>query len=57
MSEGQKPVIVNVVDFRKAFDSISRPALWKVLEWYGMPKKLVDVIQSLCTDCCGAITV
>ena len=29
MSEGQKPLIVNFVDFRKAFDSINRPALCK----------------------------
>jgi len=57
VSEGHIPVIVNFVDFRKAFDSISRPALWKILEWYGLPKKLVDVIQSLHKDCCSAVRI
>jgi len=57
VSEGQKPVTVNLVDFRKAFDSISRPALWKILKWYGLPKKLVYVIQSLYTDCCSAVRI
>jgi len=47
----------NFVDFRKAFDSISRTDLWKILAWYGLPKKLVDVIQSLYTDCCSAIRI
>ena len=50
-------MIVNFVDFRKAFDSINRPALWKILEWYGLPKKIVDVIKSLYTDCCSAIRI
>jgi len=31
--------------------------LWKILEWYGLPKKLVDVIQSLYMDCCSAIRI
>ena len=27
-TEGQRPIIVNFVDFRKAFDCVHRPALW-----------------------------
>jgi len=33
--EAQHPLIVNFIDFRKAFDSIHRPALWKILKQYG----------------------
>jgi len=45
--EGQRPVILNFVDFRKAFDGVHRPALWKILEQYGIPSKVVSIIQKL----------
>jgi len=46
VTEGQRPVIVNFIDFRKAFDCIHRPALWKILELY-TPKKIITIIQKL----------
>jgi len=39
--------MVNFVDFRKAFDCVHRLALWKILELYGIPKKIVTIIQKL----------
>ena len=35
------------VDFEKAFDSINRTALWKILENYGIPNKFINIIQQL----------
>ena len=33
------------VDFEKAFDSIDREVLWKILRHYGIPEKTVRMIQ------------
>ena len=30
---------------------------WKIFEWYGLPKKIVNVIQSLYTDCCSGVRI
>jgi endonuclease/exonuclease/phosphatase family metal-dependent hydrolase len=35
------------VDFEKAFDSLHRDSLWKILRHYGIPQKLVNVIKSI----------
>ena len=37
---------VNFVDYEKAFDSVDRETLWKVLRHYGVPKKLVNMIKN-----------
>ena len=34
------------VDLRKAYDSVPRQALWKVLEKYGVPEKMLNVVKS-----------
>jgi hypothetical protein len=35
------------LDFEKAFDSIDREMLWKILRHYGIPSKIVRMIQVL----------
>jgi hypothetical protein len=35
------------IDFKAAFDSVTRDALWKILETYGIPAKLVKMLQAL----------
>ena len=35
------------VDFQKAFDSIHRETLWKIMETYGIPEKLINMIKAL----------
>jgi len=47
VTEGQRPLIVNFIDFRKTFDSVHRPALWKILKLYGLPVKVITFIQKL----------
>jgi len=53
-------VIVNFIDFRKAFDSIHRPALWRIvriLQQYGLPTKIITVIQKLSEESSSAVRV
>ena len=33
------------LDFTKAFDTVDRTTLWKILETYGCPDKLVNIIK------------
>ena len=35
------------VDFQKAFDSIHRETLWKIMKLYGIPEKIINIIKTL----------
>ena len=48
--EWNAPLYANFIDFEKAFDSIHRDSLWKILRHYGIPPKLVNVIKMLYSD-------
>ncbi|VDP04680.1 unnamed protein product [Schistosoma margrebowiei] len=37
---------INFIDCEKAFDSMDRTTLWKLLRHYGVPQKIVNIIQS-----------
>ena len=39
-------LFVLFVDLRKAYDSVPRPALWRVLEKCGVPPTMLSIIQS-----------
>ena len=43
----QKPVILNFIDFKKAFDSVHRETIWQILHLYGFPDKIVDIIRNM----------
>ena len=43
--EQHQPLYVVFVDFTKAFDTVDRTTLWKILEAYGFPDKLVNIIK------------
>ena len=45
-TEWQRKLYINFVDFEKAFDSIHRNSLWKILRHYGIPQEIVSTIQS-----------
>ena len=45
--EWQSFLYINFMDFKKAFDSISREVLWGLLRHYGLPVKLVSIIRAL----------
>ena len=46
-NEWNAPLYANFVDMEKAFDSIHRESLWKILRHYGVPQKIVNVIKML----------
>lgn len=43
--EWNSPLYVNFVDYEKAFDSVDRATLWKLLRHYGVPDKIVSIIR------------
>jgi len=43
----QIPVMINFIDFQKAFECIHQPSLWLILKQYGIPDSIVAIIQSL----------
>ena len=52
--EFQKSAIVSFIDFQKAFDSVHRPILWKILGTYGIPEKYINILKALYqnSSCC-----
>jgi hypothetical protein len=53
-TEMQLNLVINFVDFQKAFDSLHRPSLWKILSIYGIPTKYINIIKAFYADsaCC-----
>ena len=45
--EWQSSLYLNFVDFEKAFDSISRDVMWKLMRHYGIPEKFVNITRNL----------
>ena len=48
--EWQSPLYVSFVDFKKTFDMVDRTVIWRILRDYGIPQKIVNIIQSLYED-------
>ena len=47
---------VSFVDSEKAFDSVNQDALWKIIKSYGIPTKLITMVQALyCNSECAVI--
>ena len=44
--EWNSSLYICFVDFEKAFDSIDRQTLWKLLQHHGIPEKLIKIIRS-----------
>ena len=53
----QLPLVATFIDFRKAFDSINRDTMFKILRSYGIPKAIVDAIRALYDDSKSAVLV
>ena len=41
------PIVATFIDFKKAFDSIDRTALFKILRHYGIPESITNAIKIL----------
>ena len=44
--EWKSPLLVNFIDYEKAFDSLDRETLWKLMRHYGIPDKLVKLVKA-----------
>ena len=44
-AEQHQPLYIVFVDLAKAFDSVDRTTVWKILEIYGCPEKHVNIIR------------
>ncbi|VDO85034.1 unnamed protein product [Schistosoma margrebowiei] len=44
--ERNSSLYTNFIEYKKAFDSVDRTTLWKVLRHYGMPQKIVNIIRN-----------
>lgn len=53
--EWSSTVYANFIDFTKAFDSVNRPTLRRILGHYGIPDKLVSIIIMLYSDCSARV--
>ena len=47
VAEWQSTLYITFVDFEKAFDSVHRESLWKIMASYGIPDKLVRMVKIL----------
>ena len=45
------------IDFKAAFDSVSRDSLWKILQIYGVPQELSARVRQLYTDTHTAVSL
>ena len=43
------------VDYEKAFDRIHRDTHWKIMRCYGIPTKIVSMVQVMYTNCTCAV--
>ena len=52
--EWNSSLYINYIDFEKAFDSIHHLSLWKILELYGFPGKIINILKDMYSDnqCC-----
>ena len=48
--EQQKPLYITFVDLTKAFDTVSRSGLYKILEKIGCPPRLLSLVESFHED-------
>ena len=43
--EWSSPLYLLFVDFEKAFDSLDREAMWRILRHYGIPNKIINMLK------------
>ncbi|XP_055878515.1 uncharacterized protein LOC106074981 [Biomphalaria glabrata] len=48
--EWQSPLYMTFVDFEKAFDSIDREVIWRLMNYYGISTKFTNIIKQLYDD-------
>jgi hypothetical protein len=53
-NEFQKQLEICFIDFKKAFDSVHRESLWKIVELYGIPTAFIEIFKNIYegSSCC-----
>uniref|UniRef100_A0A914WQC5 Reverse transcriptase domain-containing protein n=1 Tax=Plectus sambesii TaxID=2011161 RepID=A0A914WQC5_9BILA len=53
-AKNQKQLLVNFIDFMKAFDSVHRESLWRIVATYGIPDRFINIFKNLYegSSCC-----
>ena len=54
--EWNSPLYINFIDYEKAFDSVDRETMWKLLRHYGVPEKIITLIRCTFQDMSCRIT-
>ena len=49
-SEFNRSTVMTFIDFKAAFDSLNRNAIWQIFERLGMPQKIANIIRNMYTD-------
>jgi len=55
--EKSRMIYNNFVDYRQAFDSVWQQGLWQVLRNYGIPEKMVKLLENLYSKTVNAVRV
>ena len=55
VAEWNSSLYLCFVDYEKAFDSIHRDTLWKIMRCYGLPTKIKRMVQVTYTNCTCAV--
>ena len=48
--EWNSPLYINFIDYEKAFESVDRETMWKLLRHYGVPEKIISLIRCTFQD-------
>ena len=48
--EWNSPLYISFIDYEKAFDSVARETMWKLLRHCGVPKKIISLIRCTFQD-------
>ena len=48
--EWNSPLYINFINYEKAFDSVDRETMWKLLRHYGVPEKIISLIRCTFQD-------
>ena len=53
-NEWRRNLLILIIDFEKASNSINQETLWKILSHYELPEKIVNLIMAMYkeTECC-----
>ena len=55
--EWRKSLALNFVDFQKAFDSIHRASMWKIVELHGFPRRMINIMKDMCDGSQSCVSV